>query len=737
MTETADQRTGATRVGVFLPLGFYIVGLFVFFRDEIFSRFDMAFGSSDGLLAAFLHEHVYRALGGHAALLSPPFFFNQTKTLGYTDAFVLNQVAYAPLRLMGAEPLLAYILTPFVLSAIAYLFFYLFLRRFEVSVPIASLAALIFTFANNLYMQCGWFQHFAVYYTPIVAYCGLLAVCDVHRRPARAYLLATFAAGLYGLMLSTGYYMGWFFGLGLLIFTPIAVSIAWPQVRTWWRKGPRHALALGLAASLGFLATLAIFLMIYGPVLATGVKREFFEYLEFAPEPMDIINVGNRNMVWGGLIQALNLIDYDQRPGGTAAALTPVIQILLALSVFLAFRPRFWPPGDIGRISRAFVIAGASVCALFYLFTIEVHDFSLFQILYAFLPGANAIRVGYRGMVAADLFAVTAVALTLDRMFRSSLREPRPMMRVGRLGALTAILALAALEQVNLAHMAQTSRKSQHELLSAIAPAPSQCRAFYAVPQDLPAQADTEDEDDLVDVQTDAMMIALAQHLPTVNGRSGLLPPGWNLQHPHAPNYEYHVERWVAKRGIAEGLCRVDLDKGTWTVPAAGEWICAPGSCVRRISFARSDRFEINLKSAGNSALFTDDHWADPEPEGQWTTSASAALSFAISAPRNLDVELSIRPLLSAGVPKQSVWIDANGCRIDHLEFDWGDGGSAFRALTGAIPAGCVDSDGKVALHINTDHARSPKDIGINGDTRPLGVFVQRVVIRESGLVAR
>ena len=94
------------------------------------------------------------------------------------------------------------------------------------------------------------------------------------------------------------------------------------------------------------------------------------------------------------------------------------------------------------------VIAGASVCVLFYLLTVKTHNHSLFRVLYDVVPGAKAIRVGYRGMVVANLFAVTAIGLTFDRVVRLSLREPRTSLRLGRLGALTAVLALAAIEQV-------------------------------------------------------------------------------------------------------------------------------------------------------------------------------------------------------------------------------------------------------------------------------------------------
>ena len=224
-----SERLAAWVGSILFPLTLYIAGFLVFFRWQIFSDFDLVFGDAgDTRLAAFLHEHIFRWLYVRSGFLSPPFFFDQAGTLGYSDAFLLDQILYAPLRLLGAEPLLAISLIAVILSGVGYLFFYLFLRRLDVSVPLASLAAFIFTFANNLYLKSGHFQHFTVYYIPIVAYCGLLAVSEVHQRPIRAYLLGAFAAGLYGVLFSNGYYMAWFFGLGLLIFTPIAVYIAWP-----------------------------------------------------------------------------------------------------------------------------------------------------------------------------------------------------------------------------------------------------------------------------------------------------------------------------------------------------------------------------------------------------------------------------------------------------------------------------------------------------------------------------
>jgi hypothetical protein len=709
------------RARLVFPIALYVAGALVFFRWQIFSNFDLVFGElADTNDVAFLHEHIYRWLCGLADFLSPPFFFNVTETLGYSDAFLLDQIVYVPLRLLGTESLLAITLTAIVLSAVAYFFAYLLLRRFfDVSVPLASLAALIFTFPNNLYLETFHPQCFAVYYIPIIAYCGLLAVSELHERPIRAYVLAAFTAGLYGLLFSTAYYIAWFFGLGLLICAPIAGYMTWPQLRTWWRIHPPRVFGLMLVAAIGFIAALSVFVIIYAPVLAIGAKRDFAEYLNDAPQLIDIVNVGTNNIIWSGLIRALRLINDDRLADPELSiALTPVVQVLLLASAILAIRPRFWPASDLGRISRAFVIAGVGVWALLYLLTIKTNDVSLFQLLYAIVPGANAIRAGYRGMVVANLFAAIAIGLTLDRLIQLSLSKPRTLMRSRRLCALTALVSLAAIEQVNLKQASEISRKFEQRHLSAVGRPPLDCRTFYVA-----AEQDS--------VQEDGMRIAQAQNLPTINGDSGLIPPGWGLAEPYKAGYEGQAAYWAIRRGIAEGLCRIDVGSGTWTVvDVARDWNCKPGGCERRISFDQTPEFEISLAKGGNGALFTDNNWANAEDWGQWTRATQAVLSFSVGTPRDLVVALSVGSLLSATADKQSVWVEANQCRVVGVDFNLAHG-TGPQTISGSIPASCMGAGGTIALRINTDRVRSPKEIGINDDDRKLGVAVERVYIKQ------
>ena len=88
-----------------VPAAAYLVGGAVFFRWQLFSGFDLLSGNSgDTRFIIAIHEHLFQVLHGRGTLLSPPFFYDTSGTLGYSDAFILNEALYAPLRLLGAEP---------------------------------------------------------------------------------------------------------------------------------------------------------------------------------------------------------------------------------------------------------------------------------------------------------------------------------------------------------------------------------------------------------------------------------------------------------------------------------------------------------------------------------------------------------------------------------------------------------------------------------------------------------
>jgi hypothetical protein len=549
-----SERDGGLKRAL-VPALLYAAGAAVFFRQQWSSGFDLLLGDrGDTRLATYLHEHVYRALLGEGAFLSPPHFHDVTHGLNQTDAFLLNQIFYAPLRMLGAEPMLAQSLTIILLSAVGYLFACLTLRRMRVPMLLAAIAALLVTFPNNLFLKSGHQQHFAVYYLPLVAYLMVSAIAAVHRRPAVAGILGAMAGLIGALVFSTGYYMAWFFGLGLFIFVPVVCRFAWPVVLAWWREGPASIMRAGLVSAAGFAGGLALFLVIYAPLL--GRKRSFAEYLSFAPRPRDIFNVGGDNLIWSGLIRTLGLVGEQHLANGELRiAVTPMVAMLLVASFALTLRPGFWGGDRHGIVSRAVVIGCAGVCAMLFLLTVSIDQYSAYWLLYKFVPGAGAIRVGYRAMVISNLFAVTAVALTASRVVALSWAHGAGLRKPLWLAAVLVLLGFCLVEQVNLHNPSLYSRKFEAAHLRQVGAPPDGCDTFYVAHQR---------DRGFYEIQLDAMMVAQAHRLPTLNGYSDQAPAGWTMYETNKPDYETRMLEWARARGVGP-VCRLDVPQGAWT----------------------------------------------------------------------------------------------------------------------------------------------------------------------------
>ena len=548
-----SSRTANSAIAV---VGFAL-GFVIFFRTQIFSRLDLLFGDrGDTRFVVFIHEHLFQAMHGRSDFLSPPFFYNVRGTLGFSDAFLLNELIYAPLRVLGVDPYLALLFTIMILSVAGYGFLYGLLRSFgHVSVVIAVFASILFTFANNLYVNANHLQLFAIYYVPIVAYLAVYANIWIHKNKKRSLIAGGAAGLLYGLLFSTGYYVAWLFGLALLIFTPIFVFLSWRAVRTWFLTDPTRIGVLALVFLDGFVIGIIPFGLIYGPLLKSASARDFSEYLFFAPAFPDVANLG-ANFVWADLLDKIGLAFSDRSIAGgeKSSALTPGLQILVISSLLIAIRKRHWDAGDQDMLMRAIVIVAAIVPIALFFVTIKIQNYSAFLVLMKILPGAVGVRSGYRAMIVANFFAVIAVAFAIDRLFLnlSAYRAAGTREMLAR-SSVIALMILGLLEQVNLSHSSSLSRVFERAHFNHISAAPIDCRSFYIANE--PGQPPTS-------VQIDAMLVAQKIGIPTINGYSGNVPIGWNLLDSAAASYEQNARAWAAHRGIAAGLCRFDMVSG-------------------------------------------------------------------------------------------------------------------------------------------------------------------------------
>ncbi len=547
-----------SRVELILFAGvLFAFGFSWMFRKWLFDGFDGIFGDvGDARILIAVLEHWYRTLSGHGSgWLNPPFFYPTPGVLGFTDAYFLYGIAYAPLRVAGIDPFTAFML---VMAALAAIGFFGFLRLamvdFGVSAASAAVGAFLFAFGNMMALKMGHAQSYCAMLLPVLAHLTAMAFKAESKRTA---IIAAFAAGLlHALIFLTAYLTGWFATFFAIVFLLIVVALR--GVRTaradlaYVLTAKRHVFAAWLA---GFAIGIVPFLIVYGPIWLQGFRRAFSEPVHYAPAFYDIINVGRANWLWGWLVTS-GIIGAAHRPSDELElGFTPGVAILYLVIITLALRTRRrTEPQEIDAKTAVVIALGLSLVTCLLL---QLRWFGLrpWYVVWALVPGASAIRTTFRFQIVLNLIAAILVALALDRIrCWSAARAPL----VGKVTA-GLIAGFLVVEQLNRAPPV-FSRAEQLAWLGSMAAPPAQCRAFYLAPGSLPAGTPWWA------LQSDAMLLAVRFGLPTVNGNASIYPAHWQLRDLSKPDYAQDLRDWTARHNLASALCGLQSRTGPWTV---------------------------------------------------------------------------------------------------------------------------------------------------------------------------
>ena len=103
------------------------------------------------------------------------------------------------------------------------------------------------------------------------------------------------------------------------------------------------------------------------------------------------------------------------------------------------------------------------------------------------------------------------------------------------------------------------------ELARIAAPAPpADCKAFFVT--QAKGQDASSDAMSRYPHNVEAMLIAERVHLPTINGYSTFLPPGWDFADPTRGDYLERVRNYADRYRII-GLCPLNLETLRWDTP--------------------------------------------------------------------------------------------------------------------------------------------------------------------------
>jgi hypothetical protein len=546
---SAGRRVFLKAHWVFFVFG--VGGLAFFYQELLVSGFARMPGDTgDARHINLVLEHWFRVFSGEAAWRSPNFFFPQAATLGYSEALFLCALPYSLLRLLGAGMHSAFQGVLIWLSAVGYTAMYVLLcRTFGCQKLVAALVASLFAFSNQLTTHMGHPHLVTTAFVPVIAYCGFTYADP---RDAHRWALVHGLAGsmLMALFLYTCFNIAWF-----VMFFAIVLSMVWLGLGWLGGERPRWIVAEvwrrrrdGLLLVLAFVVGLIPFVATYVPVWRDLGGRSFRDVVQMIPSPLDLINVGGSNRVWGGVMAAVT-----PRDRGAISGLFTLGSPLFFMACFLCFGL-----GAITRLVRtvekpefrdrtAASLAGAVFIS--WILLVKVKGHSLWWVVFHFVPGASAIRVvnRYQLVLYAAMCIVVAIGL------RGMLEGQRRSRWVSGGVAVAAVLLLG--EQAN--HMQTFDKVSETDRLARVQSPPAACRVFFAdhrPSMDRPFYA----------FQTDAAMVARVMGVPTINGYSSNFPKGWDLLFHTSPGYSSGVADWVLSHGLENGLCSLDLERGSW-----------------------------------------------------------------------------------------------------------------------------------------------------------------------------
>ncbi len=476
-------------------------------------------GDSRLVMAMLEHVGLFVARNPlHADFFSLPYFFPVEGTVAYSDTMASLWLPYGVIRLVGLDPFDAFqgwLLAMTTLNAIAA---YLFLRRVIVSQPWASaLGAVLFAAGGSRFCQINHPQLLPQFYPLLACVCFAKCLSTSSRGRGAGWLaLAGFllAAQFWG-----GFYAAWFFCFFLLL--ALGWSVALTQTRL-------KVVGLVRQHWPGLIAGAVSFSVVVGPlareylVAAREVGARAYVDGTF-PELMSWFNVGEANWLWGftnqwSVFQRLP-IEPEQRLG--LGLLTPVL-VVAAL----------WRHRRVPVIRLIAIVALSSMV----LSTLYRGGHSPWYFVFNLIPEANAIR----GISRIGLWLLLPASVGLAKWLETEKRW----------AWLLAVACLAE-QRIDMWFFSKAhSRAEIAKVVERVRDAPHGCQVFFYAPEG--------SADPAYEAHLDAMFATFELELPTINGYSGNVPPGWSFsEFTDAATDDAKLTAWLSRNHMLDldNLC--------------------------------------------------------------------------------------------------------------------------------------------------------------------------------------
>lgn len=477
------------------------VGLYALFHPTIDNRFEkLQTDMGDTVLNHYLLEHTWRVVADptyQPTLWSPTFYYPQPRVFAYSENMFGVAPVYWALRL-GLPADLAFQVWMMVLSVLNYAAMAAVLRGLPVRVGerlpplLVALGGFLWAFGLPQQAAVAHPQLIARFWMPPAVYCAWRFVLT----PSVAWLHGALA--LFFLQVTCCVNTGWFLGLGLVVFVPLAVWVhaAWPAVRAFLRDRRRALIATVAAWGVATLAFLSPYM-----IANSDQGRTYGECLQHMPEFSSFLG-GPPGSWW---YQTLLHVRDGVSPETDLFSGFGVYFLLLAAIVAVRAKRNDAKvqPG------RRLATTGLIAAGVMLLLTLNFGSGVSLWWLVRFLPGGLAIRAVGRVQIVVYLFLIPSVLIAFRLWLQSRWPDGWPR----RLVTL-AVVAVVVFEHSWNDGVAFEKTKFYGRLDDLAALVAGQ-DAIYLVPRW---------EEHPLEASLLAMWVGMRANVPVVNGYSGRRP---------------------------------------------------------------------------------------------------------------------------------------------------------------------------------------------------------------------
>jgi hypothetical protein len=518
----------------------------------------------DARLLIFILEHWLNVINGHEAIFQINMFYPDKLALGYSDALFLFSLPYILFRKLGFDYFTSYQLLHVFMVSFGFLSCILMLKNaLKVNLYFSIVGAVLLTSLNSMQMQIGHGQTLGFYFYPILIYLLYNFLSASNKNSLKAWSNLISYSVLLGLLFFTSYYPAWFFLFSLILFSFLYLVIAsrsgvtnnFKKVYSFF-KGYKQQMTISL---LVFVFSLVPFLFTYIPVVFLKAERSFGEVLYFSPEFKDIINLSNYNYFWSPILNMYHF-DYGKILYQIEVQMGSPIVILVLFIVFYIFLfLKIKNNTSTEKFSRdLFVFSLSTLAFVIFAMIIKYHNYSLWYIIYKFVPGATALRAVGRFMIVINMIIVVAATYVLNELYETYNENSIPNKNYLVKSILIFLTLFLIFEQVSFTpSMFNLDKSEQISFLSRYREPKNNCEAFYI--NNVPVS-----DQPYWDFQVDALMLSMSLKIPTINGYSGSMPDNVFSMIPSGIEYKIKILKWLSENNVENNICELDYSNGSF-----------------------------------------------------------------------------------------------------------------------------------------------------------------------------